>query len=134
VQGNVWSHSPPADLAGTGDITDSGTVIDDKTYSLTGVNWPSTKTFDATTAVPPVGSSAVNAVTSIGTAVDYYGYSRPTHTGNMDAGAISLSMENSSQRAETGLANATSYDYRVRYRMDDGSWSGYSATKTATTL
>jgi hypothetical protein len=134
VQGNVWSHSPPSDLAGTGDITNSGAVINDKTYLVGGTTYPTEATFNLAKATPDVGAVSVNAVASIGTPTDYYGYPRPTHTGNADAGAISLSQANSSTRRETGLGSGTSFTYRARYRKDDGSWSGYSDPKTAATL
>lgn len=139
TQGNLFSHTPPSDLSsGTNIINSSSTVLTDRNYSATSSGYPNEVVFDLTKAAPYRSGSVVsplcNAVASIGTPTDFYGHTRPTSTGLVDIGAISLSMEGTAYYEEEGLAAGTLYSYRARFQEDDGSFSAYSNIDTEATL
>lgn len=138
TQGNLFSHSPPSDLADATNIVNSGsTVIVDKTYTATSSGWPNAVTFDTTKAAPFYNSSTIsplaNGAVSVGVATDFYGRTRPTTSGRADIGAISLSKPGTYALTVSGLSSATQYQFRVRFREDNGTYSEYSNIEITTT-
>jgi Right handed beta helix region len=129
VQGNLFSHSGPGDLGDATNITNSSSsVINDKTYSVTGNTYPTDATFDTTKAEPfydgVTVSPLVNAVDNVGATVDFYGRTRQSYSGKVDIGAISLSKLSTATYIESGLAPGTYY-YRARTVNNDLSMSSY---------
>lgn len=137
VQGNFFSHSPPSDLAAASNIVSaSATVLADQNYKITGVYWPSPKTFDVSKAAPyysgGVISPLVNAVDSVGVLTDFYGRTRPTGSGKVDIGAISLSKTLTPSYQDTGRTAGVPYFYRARYVQSDGTVSAWSPVQGVT--
>jgi hypothetical protein len=78
IRNNLWSHTPPVALQGTGDVVNVAVGLTNSSYAPSGP-WPSTSTFDTeafklTATSPALGAGA----TGTGVSTDFFGTARPT--------------------------------------------------------
>jgi hypothetical protein len=96
--------------------------------------YPAYNLFDAGNLKITFGSPAVNAGEALPDVPDdFFGQARPASSGRYDIGAHSLSKPGACALTVTGLAGGTEYSLRARFRVDDGTYSDYSAAEAATT-
>lgn len=72
---NLWSHTAPVSLQGTGDVTNSSVGLNNVSYVPSGA-WPSISTFDTDSFKLAGGSPAINAGVTSTVTNDFFGTTR----------------------------------------------------------
>ena len=72
---NLWSHTAPVSLQGTGDVTNSSVGLTNVSYVPSGA-WPSISTFDTNSFKLAGGSPAINAGVTSTVTNDFFGTTR----------------------------------------------------------